>query len=59
MVLTWYGAKKGFDRFYAWLDALSHLKKVCFNPYFHLSRYFRTVTLPPQNSAKAKKLAGR
>ena len=24
-----------------------------------LSRYFRTVTLPPQNSAKAKKLGGR
>ncbi|PFK47136.1 hypothetical protein COI93_02375 [Bacillus cereus] len=23
-----------------------------------LSRYFRTVTLPPQNSAKAKKLGG-
>ena len=26
---------------------------------FDLSRYFRTVRLPPQNSAKAKKLGGR
>ncbi|PDY45375.1 hypothetical protein CN613_13255 [Bacillus pseudomycoides] len=25
-VLTWHGAGKGPNRFYAWLDALSHLK---------------------------------
>lgn len=27
-VFTWHGAKKGSDRFYAWLDDLSHLKRV-------------------------------
>ncbi|PDY13072.1 hypothetical protein CN535_20305 [Bacillus pseudomycoides] len=26
-VFTWHGAEKGSDRFYAWLDALSYLKR--------------------------------
>ncbi|EEL48819.1 hypothetical protein bcere0022_39080 [Bacillus cereus Rock3-44] len=27
-VFIWYGVKKGTDRFYAWPDALSHLKRM-------------------------------
>ncbi|CAI8718164.1 hypothetical protein EMIT019CA3_130081 [Bacillus pseudomycoides] len=26
-VFTWHGAQKGSDRFFAWPDPLSHLKK--------------------------------
>jgi len=32
-VFIWHGAEKGSDRFYAWLDALSHLKRKDFIPF--------------------------
>ncbi|TBX56247.1 hypothetical protein E0M27_14235 [Bacillus mycoides] len=34
LIFTWHGAEKGSDRFYAWLDALSYLKKRRFFPLF-------------------------
>ncbi|EEM05765.1 hypothetical protein bmyco0002_17380 [Bacillus pseudomycoides] len=33
-VFTGHGAGKGFDCFYAWSDALFHLKKKDFMPFF-------------------------
>ncbi|PEE40709.1 hypothetical protein COL91_00065 [Bacillus pseudomycoides] len=42
-VFTWHGAQKGFDRFYAWPDALSHLKKSGFLSVFQfVFIYFQT-----------------
>ncbi|OOR51692.1 hypothetical protein COM13_05340 [Bacillus pseudomycoides] len=38
-VFTGHGAGKGFDRFYAWSDALFHLKKKDFMPFFNLYLY--------------------
>ncbi|PEI90586.1 hypothetical protein CN679_17090 [Bacillus pseudomycoides] len=38
-VFTWHGAQKGFDRFYAWPDALSHLKRMVFCQFFNLYSY--------------------
>ncbi|PHG19344.1 hypothetical protein COI47_19130 [Bacillus pseudomycoides] len=38
-VLTWHGAGKGSDRFYAWADALFHLKK---NVFYQFSNLYLT-----------------
>ncbi|PEB55905.1 hypothetical protein CON65_24255 [Bacillus pseudomycoides] len=38
-VLTWRGAGRGSDRFYAWLDALSHLKRKGLCWFFNLYLY--------------------
>ncbi|OUM47935.1 hypothetical protein BW425_15660 [Bacillus pseudomycoides] len=38
-VFTWHGAGKGPDRFYAWLDALSHLKRRVLCRFFNLYLY--------------------
>ncbi|PEY41536.1 hypothetical protein CN354_06940 [Bacillus cereus] len=43
-VFTRHGAKKGLDRFYAWVDALAHLKRRWFMSflkiYFDFQAYY-------------------
>ncbi|OUM49033.1 hypothetical protein BW425_09475 [Bacillus pseudomycoides] len=39
VVFTWHGVGKGTDRFYAWADALSTLKRKVFNLFFNLYLY--------------------
>ncbi|PDZ08911.1 hypothetical protein CN568_28830 [Bacillus pseudomycoides] len=38
-VFTWYGIGKGTDRFYAWADALSTLKRKVLYRFFNLYLY--------------------
>ncbi|PEE38589.1 hypothetical protein COL91_12940 [Bacillus pseudomycoides] len=38
-VFTWHGAGKESDRFYAWRDALSHLKRRILFRFFNLYLY--------------------
>ncbi|MDR4324936.1 hypothetical protein FOS08_02940 [Bacillus pseudomycoides] len=38
-IFTWHGAQKGSDRFFAWPDPLSHLKRMVFCQFFNLYSY--------------------
>ncbi|PGE98871.1 hypothetical protein COF51_06785 [Bacillus pseudomycoides] len=38
-IFTWHGAQKGSDRFFAWPDPLSHLKRMVFYQFFNLYSY--------------------
>ncbi|PGE98782.1 hypothetical protein COE80_14190 [Bacillus pseudomycoides] len=44
-IFTWHGAKKGPDRFYAWADTLSHLKKKVLYRFFNLYLYSLTYVM--------------